>query len=164
MTLTDKQQRFVAEYLVDLNATQAAIRAGYSERTARSVGSENLTKPDITAAIAKAQNKIAKKVEVTVESLAGELEEARAIALAEKQSAAAVSATMGKAKLFGLGIERRHHSGQVTILNVTPDQLRNLSDDELVALERAFPILQKLGVIAPGDQGREGEQGSQSED
>jgi phage terminase small subunit len=41
MPLTDKQKRFVTEYLVDLNATQAAIRAGYSQKTARSVGSEN---------------------------------------------------------------------------------------------------------------------------
>ncbi|EPU3936545.1 terminase small subunit [Morganella morganii] len=47
MALTDKQEMFCREYLVDLNATQAAIRAGYSDKTARSVGNENLTKPDI---------------------------------------------------------------------------------------------------------------------
>ena len=45
--LTDKQKRFCQEYLIDLNATQAAIRAGYSAKTARSIGNENLTKPDI---------------------------------------------------------------------------------------------------------------------
>ena len=45
--LTAKQQRFCDEYLIDLNATQAAIRAGYSEKTARSIGNENLQKPDI---------------------------------------------------------------------------------------------------------------------
>lgn len=49
--MTPKQQRFVDEYLIDLNATQAAIRAGYSEKTARQVGAENLSKPDIAAAI-----------------------------------------------------------------------------------------------------------------
>lgn len=49
--LTPKQERFVHEYLIDLNATQAAIRAGYSERTARQVAAENLSKPDIQAAI-----------------------------------------------------------------------------------------------------------------
>ncbi|MFR7383035.1 MAG: terminase small subunit, partial [[Clostridium] leptum] len=43
--LTAKQQRFVDEYLIDLNATQAAIRAGYSEKTAFSIGTENLRKP-----------------------------------------------------------------------------------------------------------------------
>jgi phage terminase small subunit len=53
--MTPKQQRFVDEYLIDLNATQAAIRAGYSKKTARAVGSENLTKPDIRAAVAEAQ-------------------------------------------------------------------------------------------------------------
>lgn len=45
--LTAKQQRFCDEYLIDLNATQAAIRAGYSEKTARQIGTENLSKPSI---------------------------------------------------------------------------------------------------------------------
>lgn len=53
MALTEKQQLFCDEYLIDLNATQAAIRAGYSEKTARKIGSENLTKPDIRAYIEK---------------------------------------------------------------------------------------------------------------
>jgi phage terminase small subunit len=51
--VTSKQTRFVHEYLIDLNATQAAIRAGYSAKTARSIGSDNLTKPDIQQALAK---------------------------------------------------------------------------------------------------------------
>ena len=51
MALSAKQQKFIDEYLQCPNATQAALRAGYSERTARSIGSENLTKPDIRAAI-----------------------------------------------------------------------------------------------------------------
>lgn len=51
MSLTDKQAAFVREYTVDWNATQAAIRAGYSERTAAAIGSENLSKPEISAAI-----------------------------------------------------------------------------------------------------------------
>ena len=45
--LTEKQKRFCDEYLVDLNGTQAAIRAGYSEKTARTIAAENLTKPNI---------------------------------------------------------------------------------------------------------------------
>ncbi|WP_281085180.1 terminase small subunit [Methylophaga thiooxydans] len=49
--LTAKQKLFVLEYLKDLNATQAAVRAGYNRKTARSIGAENLTKPDITRAI-----------------------------------------------------------------------------------------------------------------
>lgn len=49
--LTDKEKRFIEEYCVDLNATQAAIRAGYSEKSARQTGSENLSKPYIRKAI-----------------------------------------------------------------------------------------------------------------
>lgn len=51
-SLNDKQEIFCREFLVDLNATQAAIRAGYSKRTARAIGCENLTKPDILERIA----------------------------------------------------------------------------------------------------------------
>lgn len=49
--MTNKQKRFADEYLIDCNATRAAISAGYSEKTARSIGQENLTKPDIKAYI-----------------------------------------------------------------------------------------------------------------
>ena len=51
--LTDKQEMFCQEYLIDLNATQSAIRAGYSERTAHSIGAENLIKPEIQARISE---------------------------------------------------------------------------------------------------------------
>lgn len=53
--LTPKQRRFVEEYLVDLNATQAATRAGYSAKTAVKIGSENLRKPAVAEAIAAAR-------------------------------------------------------------------------------------------------------------
>lgn len=48
---TPKQQAFAREYLVDMNATKAAIRAGYSARTAKHIGSENLTKPAVQALV-----------------------------------------------------------------------------------------------------------------
>lgn len=67
--LTDKQKRFVDEYLIDCNATQAAIRAGYSEKTAYRTGADNLNKPQISQAIqkrmkSKESRKIAKQDEV----------------------------------------------------------------------------------------------------
>lgn len=52
--LTAKQKKFVEEYLIDLNATQAAIRAGYSTESAKEIGCENLTKPNVKAEIDKA--------------------------------------------------------------------------------------------------------------
>lgn len=63
--LTDKQKRFIEEYLVDLNATQAAIRAGYSEKTAYSIGEENLKKPEIKRAIEEAQLNRSSRVQIT---------------------------------------------------------------------------------------------------
>lgn len=62
--LTAKQEMFVLEYLKDLNATQAAIRAGYSEKTASAVGYENLRKPQIAAAIAEAGAQRIERTEV----------------------------------------------------------------------------------------------------
>lgn len=56
--LTAKQQRFCDEYLIDLNATQAAIRAGYSKKTANRIGTENLSKPVIREYI---ENRMAEK-------------------------------------------------------------------------------------------------------
>jgi len=94
---------------------------------------------------------VAKKVEVTVESLAAELEEARTLAIGEKQTSAAVSATMGKAKLFGLGTENRKISGTIQVVTITPKMLDGLTEDELASLEAAYPVLAKLGLIgSPG--------------
>ncbi len=73
MALNAKQKRFVAEYLIDLNATQAAIRSGYSRRTAGSVGNENLQKPEIASAVAEGQAKLAVKAEITAERVIAEL-------------------------------------------------------------------------------------------
>lgn len=67
--LTPKQQKFVEEYLVDLNATQAAIRAGYAENTARVVGAENLTKPAVAAAIAAARSERSARTEITADKV-----------------------------------------------------------------------------------------------
>ena len=53
--LTDKQSRFCDEYMIDLNATQVAIRAGYSENTAKEIACENLTKPNIQERIHELQ-------------------------------------------------------------------------------------------------------------
>jgi len=61
--LTSKQERFVAEYLIDFNATQAAIRAGYSKKTATEQGSRLLTYVKIAAAIKAGQDRLAIQVE-----------------------------------------------------------------------------------------------------
>lgn len=148
--LTPKQQRFVQEYLQDHNGTQAAIRAGYSESTARQQGSRLLTDPRVLAAVRAGQQKVAKKAEVTVDSLMAELEQARKLALKEKQASAAVTATMGKGKLAGLLVEKHKHSGAIGTYD-----LKNLSDDDLDRLEQILGPLADAG----GDPGGAGEEG-----
>jgi len=71
--LTARERRFVAEYVVDLNATQAAIRSGYSRRTAGSIGSENLQKPDIASAIATVLEARAVRTGITQDRVLDEL-------------------------------------------------------------------------------------------
>lgn len=67
MALNDQQQRFVEEYLVDLNATQAAIRAGYSENTAKQQGSRLLTNADVQRAVNAAQEERSERTAITAD-------------------------------------------------------------------------------------------------
>lgn len=71
--LTEKQKRFTEEYLIDLNATQAAIRAGYSPNSARDIGSENLTKPDIRARIDEALAERSKRTGINADRVLREI-------------------------------------------------------------------------------------------
>ena len=71
--MTKKQKRFVEEYLIDLNATQAAIRAGYSPETAGSIGAENLKKPEISDAIAKAMAERSRRTGINQDRVLQEL-------------------------------------------------------------------------------------------
>lgn len=125
--LTDKQARFIDEYLIDSNATQAAIRAGYSVDSARQLGSDTLSKPYIQDAIAEGRAKIAERNAITIDDLLNELEQARTAALTSEtaQSSAAVAATMGKAKMLGFLTDKTELSGSVhqEISNLTPEQV-----------------------------------------
>lgn len=71
--LETKQERFCQEYITDRNGTKAAIRAGYSKRSARSIASENLTKPDILRRIEELQEELRKKTGLTSEMVVQEL-------------------------------------------------------------------------------------------
>lgn len=71
--LTEKQAAFVREYLIDLNAAQAAIRAGYSAKTAKQMGFENLQKPQVAEAVQKAMDERSKRTEITADNVINEL-------------------------------------------------------------------------------------------
>ena len=85
--LTDRQARFCEEYLIDLNATQAAIRAGYSEKTANRIASELLSKLDIQEKITELKAERAKRTEMTQDSV---IQELAAVARAEVKGVRAV--------------------------------------------------------------------------
>lgn len=71
--MTEKQKRFCEEYLIDLNATQAAIRAGYSVDSAGAIGAENLKKPQIHARIGKAMAERSKRTGINADVVVREL-------------------------------------------------------------------------------------------
>ena len=149
-----RHETFAQGLAKGMSATEAYAAAGY--KGDRKAASNLWTNMDIKERVTELQSKAVKKVEITVDSLAQELEEARAIALAEKQSSAAVSATMGKAKLFGLGVENRRMSGTIQIVNITIEHLSVLTRDELTLLEAAYPVLEKLRLVGSDTSG-EGE-------
>lgn len=107
--LNTKQTRFVEEFTVDFNASQAAIRAGYSEKSSRAIGCELLTIPDIKTAIQTRVKELSNDALVTRELIISGLL-AEAMNYGEKSShAARVSAWSQLAKVSGLNIESKPH-------------------------------------------------------
>lgn len=72
MKLSDKQKKFCEEYIIDFNQTQSAIRAGYSAKTAYSIGNENLKKPDIQAYIKELLIKREERTQITADMVVKE--------------------------------------------------------------------------------------------
>ena len=108
-----RQQRFVGEYLVDLNATQAAIRAGYSERTAYSIGHENLKKPEIQKAIRERQENLAENLEVTQQMV--------------------INGLYAEANFHGEGAS---HSARITAWGLLAKHLGMLIDRKIIRIKR----------------------------
>lgn len=105
--LTDKQKLFVDEYLIDLNATQAAIRAGYSEKTAKDIACENLAKPNIADAIAKAQQERSSRTLISADEVIKGLKE-EALGTGEGTTPASrVSAWGLLGKHLGMFVDRK---------------------------------------------------------
>ena len=94
--LTAKQQQFVLEYLVDLNATQAAIRAGYSKNSAKEIGCQNLSKVNIKEAIDKEIEKRSKRVKMTADDVLREI-----IELMQRNKESDDKLTLDALKLLG---------------------------------------------------------------
>ncbi len=98
MSLTPKQQLFVAEYLLNLNATQSAVRAGYSKKTAEQQGYQLLQKPSVRQAVTKAMEARSERTGVTQDQvIEGLLREAKLTEEGSSHSARVVAwAHLGK--------------------------------------------------------------------
>jgi len=120
--LTDKQQRFCEEYLIDLNATQAAIRAGYSEKTANRIASENLTKLDIQEYIAEKREELSNSTKITTEKVL------KAIADIALEDRSTVFETMNKISSADIDTEERMEilNGVQKLLVKDADKLKAL--------------------------------------
>ena len=101
-TLTPKQERFCHEYMVDLNATQAAIRAGYSEKTAQEQASRLLSKVIVKTRISELQAEVAARTDVTIDDVIGMLRESYRDAKAVNQHGPAVRAAELLGKRHGM--------------------------------------------------------------
>lgn len=135
MSLTPKQEKFCQKY-IELGNASEAYRQTYnsSEMKSETVNRKakfELDKDKIRARIQELQDRNLKRHDVTVDSLVGELEEARAIALQTEQASAAVSATMGKAKLHGLLVD--NVKAELSGKDGKPIEWREVSDDEINA-------------------------------
>jgi len=111
--MTPKQEAFVREYLLDSNATQAAIRAGYSARTAEQQGSRLLGNVEVAAAVAEARRKIAQRADFTVDEHMDTLARIRDKAEREGQYSAAAKCEMARGKVAGFYVERVEMNAKV---------------------------------------------------
>ena len=99
--LTSKQLRWIDEYLIDFNGAAAAVRAGYSPKSARSIAHENLTKPDIQAVLQVRQAVTAKELQITRQGVIRGLMDAVEMGRGQHNPAAMVGALREVAKILG---------------------------------------------------------------
>lgn len=116
--MTPKQERFVQEYLIDLNATRAAIRAGYSAKTAEQQGPRLLGNVGVAAAIAKAQAERAAKVELTQEFVISGLVKEATREDDDSSHAARVSAYGLLGKHMGMFVSKTELSGALEVTKI----------------------------------------------
>ena len=138
--LSAKQDRFAREYLVDLNATQASIRAGYSEKTAKQQGSRLLTNADVKTRINELQEATAERLDMTADKVMADLEKLCWAAVDAGQYGPAIRAKQLQGQRLGLFLNR-----------VEISETGRLSDEQLIQQvagddkELAEKLRQRLG-------------------
>ncbi|WP_020469120.1 terminase small subunit [Zavarzinella formosa] len=151
MALTPKQERFIGEFLVDLNATQAAIRAGYSSRTAKSIASELLGKPEVLAALNVRRNAISEQLDITTEWVMRRLQQKATLTGPDGTHSGRVSALTTLAKALGMLKERLKVEGEVKAEVKTGSgwDFSILSHDELMIFRELLEKLSTPKAVPP---------------
>ena len=143
--LSEKQLRWVDEYLVDLNATAAAKRALYSVRCARSIGAENLSKPAIQAALRERQATLARDLQITQQGVIRGLLDGIEIAREQRNPGAMISALGVIAKMFGYvsaqAVQVKANANELAML----ERLDRMSDEDLGRVIAAGGRTQRQG-------------------
>lgn len=133
--LSPRQERFVQEYLVDLNASQAALRAGYSKKNHMSIGAQLLMKTHIKEAIAERKRQLEARAWLTTEKVLADLEELRQRALADGDYRSATKASELHGKYLGMWTERVEqqvtHSGSVAVSMCRPEEAKRILEEAL---------------------------------
>ena len=122
VSLTDKQLRWIDEYLIDFNGAAAAVRAGYSEKSARSIAHENATKPDIQAVLRDRQAALARELHITRTGVITCLLEAVNMGRELRNPGAMVAALSAVAKMLG------YYSPEIKRVELTAEQRRVKAD------------------------------------
>lgn len=128
--LTPKQRRFVDEYLIDLNAGAAALRAGFSARTAARQGSHLRANPRVAAEIARRQAVLRNESEVTVERILAELASIAMAPLGDRNVKASDkhAALVSYGKHLGMFVERHRVEGRLEVVGqLTDEQLERIA-------------------------------------
>lgn len=139
---TNKQKAFVEHYCGDckLNGHKAAVAAGYSEKTALAIGSENLSKPSIKEAIVKRMAKKQEKYEWNEQIALQELKEAAAQADTLRLPGVRVSAAVARNRMFGMDKDAGGSTGDIP---------KPLSDDDLEALKAIAKAVTERELAKP---------------
>ena len=134
MSITQKQSRFIAEYMLCGNATEAARRAGYRAKSARQMASENLTKPAVLEEIQRRQAQISEEYEIKREDVVRELLEAIAMGREQCQPQVMISGCVQLAKLCGLFEPERVSVEVGADVERLRAKFRGMSDTELLRI------------------------------
>lgn len=167
MALNAKQERFCEEYLVDLNATQAAIRAGYSEKTAKSQGSRLLTKADVSARVGELKAERAKRTEITADRVLRELARVAFVdptdvlnmetATVKPDVSADDRAVIAAVKVKYIPVKQYDEDGELTVVDAVEREVKLA--DKLRALDMLAKHLNMYDKERQQDDGEEAETG-----